>query len=1135
MSGVGEASLVLGIISSIIAIIDATKQIYDAVEDEGGLPENFKKSSAKLPLISNLLRDAERYVDDMTNEVDKAAFLLTLKDCKFQASQLKELFEKVIPEEGASRMDRYVKAARTIGKGGRVESLMSGILDSLHLLTMKFPQITKPGDKKLLTEAITEVLEMEPSLPDKLKPITFMPFDRNDGLVDRTEIFESLDQLLSPAIQNRSVAIWGLGGCGKTQIALEYAYRCRDKNSSSIFWIRADSEATFVQDYSDLAKIARLSSDLKAEELLNAVKQWIENQKDWVLILDNADDLRIFKESYSTSENKQAHDPKLLRFIPRSRTGNIIWTSRDRRICGDIIHIQRCIEVKAMDNEQAIDLFRNLSGIPDFTSSKDEKSILELLESLGNLPLAIVQAASYIRNTKISVRQYLKSFESEQSDLLSEEFQDVYRPDSNVPNAVMRTWHISMKKVAEESPCSERILNTITFFNNKGIPFKLIEEAAGATYSNHEILLAASRLSDYSLLQAQRAVDEELPTYEQHRLVHLATRRALSEAQILFFSGEALKIMTNLFPDGTYGTWNDCILYLPHVLNILTLPQVEVYKSQAPLILQRIGRYYWEQGHSEKAEQLEIEVLALRKEVLGEKHPDTITAMENLASTWWQQGHYEKAEQLEIEVLALQKEVLGEKHPDTITAMASLASTWRRQGHYEKAEQLEIEVLVLRKEVLGEKHPDTIFAMANLASTWRQQGYYEKAESLEIEVLALQKEILGEKHPDTITAMASLASNWHQQGHYEKAEQLEIEVLALQKEVFGEKHPFTIFVMANLASTWHQQGHYEKAEQLKIEVLALQKEILGEKHPDTISVMAILASTWQQQGHYEKAEQLQIEVLALRKEVLGEKHPDTMFAMANLASTWRRQGYYEKAEQLEIEVLSLRKKILGEKHPFTILAMANLASTWRQQGYYEKAEQLQIEVLALRKKILREKHPDTITAMANLASTWQQQGHYEKAESLQIQVLSLRKKILGEKHPDTISVMANLALTWQQKGHYEKAEQLEIEVLVLRKEVLGEKHPDTILAMANLALTWWDQGHYEKAKQLQIEVLALRKEVIGEKHPHTITAMTKLTEMNQQQIYNAEEVRSNITFPSRLKKRIKNAIRFGRPKNPEDR
>lgn len=165
MSGVGEASLVLGIISSIIAIIDATKQIYDAVEDEGGLPENFKKSSAKLPLISNLLKDAERYVDDMTNEVDKAAFLLTLKDCKFQASQLKKLFEKVIPEEGASRRDRYIKAVRTIGKDSQVESLMKGILYDLQLLATSFP--VKPSNEYQLAQAIEEVSKMKSSLPNR--------------------------------------------------------------------------------------------------------------------------------------------------------------------------------------------------------------------------------------------------------------------------------------------------------------------------------------------------------------------------------------------------------------------------------------------------------------------------------------------------------------------------------------------------------------------------------------------------------------------------------------------------------------------------------------------------------------------------------------------------------------------------------------------------------------------------------------------------------------------------------------------------------------------------------------------------------------------------------------------------------
>ena len=166
MSGLGEAGLVLGIISAIISIIDATKKVYEAVEDEAGLPTNLKKSATKLPLISKLLEYAEEYVNNEADESIKAAFTPTLEDCKVQAIHLQELFEKVMPEEDDSRWDRYVKAARTIGKGGRVESLVGGILDGLQLLATRFPKVMKPRGKEELAKAIEEMTGMEPSLPD---------------------------------------------------------------------------------------------------------------------------------------------------------------------------------------------------------------------------------------------------------------------------------------------------------------------------------------------------------------------------------------------------------------------------------------------------------------------------------------------------------------------------------------------------------------------------------------------------------------------------------------------------------------------------------------------------------------------------------------------------------------------------------------------------------------------------------------------------------------------------------------------------------------------------------------------------------------------------------------------------------
>ena len=166
MSGVGEAGLVLGIISSIISIINTTKQVYEAIEDEAGLPKIFKKSATKLPLISKLLEDAERYISNGADESIEAAFTPTLEDCKVQATHLQELFEKVMPEDGDSRWGRYMRAARTIGKGGHVESLVGRILDDLQLLATRFPEVTTPRGKDQLAEAVEEVTNMEPSLLD---------------------------------------------------------------------------------------------------------------------------------------------------------------------------------------------------------------------------------------------------------------------------------------------------------------------------------------------------------------------------------------------------------------------------------------------------------------------------------------------------------------------------------------------------------------------------------------------------------------------------------------------------------------------------------------------------------------------------------------------------------------------------------------------------------------------------------------------------------------------------------------------------------------------------------------------------------------------------------------------------------
>ena len=253
----------------------------------------------------------------------------------------------------------------------------------------------------------------------------------------------------------------------KTQIALEYAYRYQEKTRCSIFWVRSDTEANFAKNYSDIARLADLSSELKGVDLLYAVKGWIEEQTCWLIVLDNADDLKLFKQARASHQlhKDKTPNPELLQFVPKGSNGTVIWTSRDGSILGKLISANAGVEVGKMTYQESLRLFQTLSGRPvTDTASESEK---ELLNHLEMLPLAISQASSYIRKTTVSTQQYVRAFtesEERQSNLLSTEFDEIHRSD--VPNSVMHAWLISMKQIAEESGCGERILNIIAFLDN---------------------------------------------------------------------------------------------------------------------------------------------------------------------------------------------------------------------------------------------------------------------------------------------------------------------------------------------------------------------------------------------------------------------------------------------------------------------------------------------------------------------------------------------------------------------------------------------------------------------------------------------------------------------------------------------
>ena len=415
--------------------------------------------------------------------------------------------------------------------------------------------------------------------------------------------------------------------------------------------------------------------------------------------------------------------------------------------------------------------------------------------------------------------------------------------------------------------------------------------------------------------------------------------------------------------------------------------------NQQVIGLYRAGRYG-------EAVELAEEALALRRSLLGERHPDVATSLNNLALLYSAQGRYGEAEPLLEEALGLRRELLGERHPDVATSLNNLALLYSAQGRYGEAEPLLEEALGLRRELLGERHPDVASSLNNLALLYSDQGRYGEAEPLYEEALGLTRELLGERHPDVASSLNNLALLYRDQGRYGEAERLYEEALGLRRELLGERHPSVASSLNNLALLYRDQGRYGEAERLYEEALGLRRELLGERHPDVASSLNNLAGLYSAQGRYGEAERLYEEALGLTRELLGERHPDVASSLNNLALLYSDQGRYGEAERLLEEALGLTRELLGERHPDVAIRLNNLAGLYRAQGRYGEAERLYEEALALRRELLGERHPDVAQSLNNLALLYWRQGRLNQAlstlqASLEVEESVLTRNLIG--------------------------------------------------------------------------------------------------------------------------------------------
>lgn len=760
-----------------------------------------------------------------------------------------------------------------------------------------------------------------------------------------------------------------------------------------------------------------------------SVRRRIEENPCWLLVLDNADDLAAFGVGLRQSEAEPKQS--LYDFVPRGPGGTLLWTSRDRRIGGSLVSTKQAINVTCMTDGEARMLLEMVMGKG---VGKELQTVLDLLIELDYLPLAVSQAAAYIRRTSTSIPKYLLKLRERKQrwDVLFKTEFDRHRRN-HVANDALRTWDISIEQIGQESRMAYNILHMLSFLDNQNIPVELIAKGAELMRSADDSLsvvptcstqerpeedkdavrTAIVLLQDFSFLRV-RALDGLDDAYEMHKFVQEATQYSLSQPARRkdeeHFSGVALRAVADLFPETIREHWQECEKYLAHVKSAAKWAPLCAGEVAAASLLTVVSNYLGDHGRWREKEPVDETAYEYRVRTLGVQHSDTLESMALLAGTYHSKGKYDLAEKMKLDVLARRREVLGDQHPNTLESVASLAETYHSQVRYDEAEKMQVDILARRRELIGDQHPDTITSMASLATTYYSQERYVMAEKLEEHVIRLRCDVLGKKHPQTIVSMASLPITHYIQGKFKSAEKMLMDVLELQREVLGEGHIFTISSMGSLASTYYGQGRFDEAEKMADSVLALRRKALGEKHPQTIMTMSLLGRIYYAQKRYDIAEKMVADALTLRQEVLPKNHFYTIRGMEYLAAIHHTQGRYDEAERMQVDVLQLDREILGPKNLWTIRSTASLARTYSSLGRYDVAEKMQADVLDLKREVLGNKHRETTFAMQNLAVTWWNSRQRPRdAVSLMRECYYVQREVLGEEHPTTKVSLQTLA------------------------------------------------------------------------------------------------------------------------------
>lgn len=739
-----------------------------------------------------------------------------------------------------------------------------------------------------------------------------VPYPRNPFFTGRQEVllhlYEQFHQQHTMAL-TQSCAVTGLGGIGKTQIALEYAYRYR-QDYHAVFWTNAATreilldEIVAIADHLGLPERSQQDQDV----VLRAVKRWFSTHQNWLWILDNADDLAMVQE-----------------VIPFDHSGHVLLTTRAQAL-GTLA--QR-IDVEMMGMvEGTLFLLRRarLLASDAFLDqvSEDQLAAAEaLVLEMDFLPLALDQAGAYLEEVGCSLSVYCDLYQSNRRELL----QRRGHLAAAHPESVATTWSLSFQKIEQANPVAARLLQLCAFLDPDLIPEEFFSDGGAylnltpdfAPLSLFSLNEAIEELRKFSLVQR----NPHTGTLGVHRLVQAVIKDAMSREDQHLRAVQAVRATSAVFPARVeMTTLPDCRHYLSlaQACSLLMRDYALVLEEGASLLV-RTALYLRICALYGLAEPLFQDALRLQEQLFGTDHPIVATTVSYLADIKREQNNFEQGEALFLRALAIQERMLGKEHTDVALSLRGLADLYRMQEKNAQAEPLYQRALQIWETTPEPDHSTIAWTLNGLALLYYRLGKYDDAERLHLHTLSILEQTLGPDHMDLASSLNGLIVLYDKQQRYSEAEPLHRRVLTILENTLGPEHPLVARQLHNLAEIYFGwQQNYSEAEALYQRALRIWEGAWGMDNSYVSFPLQGIANVYREQKMYAQADALYQRALRIREQSQGLWHPYTASLLLDMAALREAQGEKQQALALYQQVLTIQEKCLGTSHPEFVIS-----------------------------------------------------------------------------------------------------------------------------------------------------------------------------------------------------------------------